>query len=163
MDTKEGSYKSWWQYLVTIRSECNRHPRNTTGFSGVAAEAVELSGWTDGDCCFFYSSLFVLSYSGLGQLSLKSLRGPSTETVGDFCGCTFLFRTQSTHASLLRTKYWGFSWLLQYFLIQDSVYSLTVWGPSTKFITPWRDSFLNQLLYLCPRIALVYTTDSTPE
>ena len=82
MDTKVGSYKSWWQYLVTVRSEYNRHPGNTTGFSWVAAEAFELSRWTDGDCCFFYISLFVLSYSGLGLLSLQSLRGQSIETVG---------------------------------------------------------------------------------
>ena len=133
-------------------------------FSGVAAEAAELSGWMDGACYFCNCSSFVLSYSGLGLLSLQSLWGPSTETVGGFCGCgTFLFRTQSTHSSLLRTKYWWFFCFLWSFQIQDSVYSLTARGPSTKFLTLLKDFLLKQLLYLYPRTALVDTTESTSE
>ena len=155
------------QELVTIscmvRGEHNKHPGNTTELSGIAAEAAELSGWMDGACCFPYCSLFVLSYSGLSLLSLQSLRRLGTETVGGFCGCTFLFRTRSTHAFLLRTKYWGFFCLLWFFPIWDSVYSLTARGPSTKFLTPWKDSLLEQLLYLYPRIGLVSSTESTSE
>ena len=71
--------------------------RITTEVCRVADEAVELLKWVglQGD------SLFVLSYSGLGLLTLL-LWGPSTECSLS-CWGTFLFGTQS--ALSLRTKY----------------------------------------------------------
>ena len=100
----------------------------------------------------------VLSYSGLGLLSLYSLWGPSTETVVGFWVCTFLFRTRSTLPSSLRTKYWSFFFLGRYFPIQDSVCSHSVRGPSTKFLTLWKDGVLDKLPYLLPSVACVHLT-----
>ena len=76
---------------------------------------------------------FVLTYSGLGLLS----------------------------STVLRTKYWNFFFLLWYFPILDSVYSLR--GPSTKFLTPWEDAFLEQLLHLLPGVACIHLTEGTRE
>ena len=98
----------------------------------------------------------MLSYSGLGLLSFHSLWGPSTETVVGFKCCTFLFRTRSTLPSSLRTKYWRFFYLGWYFPIRDSVYSLSIRGPSAKFLTPWKDTVLDQLPYLLPGVVCVY-------
>ena len=100
----------------------------------------------------------VLSYSGLGLLPLYSLWGPSTETVVGFWVCTFLFRTQSTLPSSLRTKYWSFFFLGWYFPIRDSVCSHSIWGPSTKFLTPWEDTALGKLSDLLPSVACIHLT-----
>ena len=91
-------------------------------------------------------------------LSLHSLWGPSTETGVWFRVCTFLFRTQSTLPSSLRTKYWSLFFLDRYFPIQDSVYSLFVRGPSTKFLTPREDTVLEELPYLPPSVVCIRLT-----
>ena len=77
----------------------------------------------------------------------------------------FSFSSRTKHGNCVKflrlyfpvqdSVYSHFFSLLRYFLIQDSVYSLFSQGPSTKFLTPWKDSFLEQLLYLLPRIALM--------
>ena len=69
-----------------------------------------------------------------------------------------MFRTWSTLPSSLRTKYWRFFFLCWYFPIRDLVYSLSVQGPSTKFLTPWKDTVLDQLPYLLPNVVCVYLT-----
>ena len=117
--------------------------------------------WEERGCCWNcwacpVSVVCVLSYSGLG---LDSLWGPSTDTVVEFRVCTFLFRTRSMLPSSLRTKYWRFFFLCRYFPIRDSVYSHSVRGPSTKFLTPWEDTTLDELLYLPPSIARVHLTE----
>ena len=119
--------------------------------------------WEERGCCWNcwacpVSLVCVLSYSGLALLSLHSLWGPSTETVVGFRVCTFLFRTRSTLPSSLRTTYWSFFFLDRYFPIRDSVYSLSVRGPSTKFLAPWEDTILDKLPYLLSSVACVYLT-----
>ena len=119
--------------------------------------------WEEWGCCWNcwacpVSVVCVLSYSGLGLLSLLTLWGPSTETVVGFRVCTFLFRTRSMLPSSLRTKYWRFFFLCRYFPIRDLVCSYSVRGPSTKFLTPWEDTTLDKLLYLPPSIACIHLT-----
>ena len=117
--------------------------------------------WEERGCCWncwACAVSLVLSYSGLGLLSLHSLWGPSTETAVGFKGCTFLFRTWSPLPSSLRTKHWSFFFLSRYFPIRDLVCCLSVWGPSTKFLTTCEDTILDKLLYLLRSVACIYLT-----
>ena len=74
------------------------------------------------------------SYSGLGLLT--SYEDQALKLLWGLKCCTFLFRTRSTLPSSLRTKYWRLFFLHWYFPIRDSVYSLSIRGPSTKSPTP---------------------------
>ena len=151
MDTRVGSYKSWWQFLVTTRDEYNRHPGNTNEFSGAAAEAAELSGWMGGASCFSCCSLFVLSYSGLGLLTLL-FWGPSTEDSSVCCG-TFRFGTQST-LSLLKDQVPNFSHHGKTF----SWSNFFICAQNSSHLSHWEYSWVNQVLLISSTQKYCYHT-----
>ena len=57
--------------------------------------------------------LAMLSYSGLGLLSLsRLLEDQALKLMNNWRVCTFLFRTQSTLTDIVRTKYWNYCLLV---------------------------------------------------